>query len=200
MIKPFSLLKALLLGASLTLASFSQATVVTFDDVNSIPAGYNGLNWGNFLTLNGNGYYGGYQNAFVSGTRVAYNASANDASVSGSVFDFNGAFLTAAWNDNLNIQVTGSLAGNTLFTKTVIASTQSSQWFSFNFTGIDTLSFHSFGGTPNAIYAANGWGQHFAMDNFTFNQSTKVPEPSALLLLGLGLLGLAGARVLSKRK
>lgn len=195
----YAFIKAAVLGFSFVVASFANATVVTFDDIanGAVANGYNGLNWDNVYTLNAVNYNpqnSGYFNGLVSGESVAYNAWGDVGLVSGGTFDFNGAFLTAAWNNGLNITVTGFLAGLELYSQTVVVDTTSPTWFNFNFTGIDSLSFNSFGGVDAGL---GGGGNHFAMDNFTFNEAS-VPESSSIFLLGLGLLGLFGARKLRK--
>jgi len=50
---------------------------------------------------------------------------------------------------------------------------------------IVVLRFHSYGGTYNPNYPG-GWGEQFAMDNFTYD-ATVVPAPGAFLLAGIGI-------------
>ena len=79
----------------------------TFDDLvgseNQIPSSYQGFTWNYyFYYLNAPNYSlpSGYKAGMVSPPNVAFNACANDASVSRtSPFEFNGAYFTAAWND-----------------------------------------------------------------------------------------------------
>lgn len=193
-----SFFKAAAVGLGLSLASLAGATVITFDEFGGTAVGtkYDGLSWNNLYTRpGGNHTSGGYSNAVVSGQYTTYNGSADDVVLNSSLFDFNGVFLTAAWNDNLNIAVTGSQSGLVLYSETVVVNTSGPTWFNFNFFGIDNLRFDSFGGTANAAYAQYGQGEHFAMDNFTYNEPRQsVPAPSPLALLTLGLVGLFGAR------
>lgn len=198
MYKMTSFVKATLLSLGLSLAAQGNATVITFDDLPggiNVGSHYAGLSWTNLYTQQGNISSGGYANAVVSGQNATFNPGANDAVVSSSLFDFNGVYLTAAWNDGLNITVTGSQNGQDLYSQTVVVDTSGPTWFSFNFFGIDTLRFDSFGGIANAVFASSGAGEHFSMDNFTYNEVVQsVPESSSLALLALGLLGLLGAR------
>lgn len=167
--------------------------VWTFDELpgtlTPIPNGYGGFTWTNMYYLNATievHSLVGYGAGMVSSPNVAYNVWADPAVVSDSAFDFGGAYLTGAWNDDLNIQVEGYLGANLLYTQTVVVSSTAPTWFDFNYYGIDKLNFSSWGGTPNPDYSQYGEGAHFAMDNFT-----AIPVPGAVLLgtIGVGLVG-----------
>ena len=125
----------------------------------------------------------GYDTGTVSAPFAAFNAFADPAVVSDGVFDFAGAYLTAAWNNGLNIRVQGYLGTTEIYAQTVTVDTTGPTWFDFNYYGIDSLRFSSSGGTNAGL---GGAGEHFAMDNFTV-----VPVPGAALLgiLGLGAVG-----------
>lgn len=182
----------------------SLSATLTFDDISlgseaPIPNGYGGFNWSNMYYLNSASYSiqnSGYVRGTVSGDYVAFNAFANPGDVlaisSGDTFDFNSTYLTAAWNHDLNINVQGYLNGSLVYNQTVVVSDDASTLFNFNYLGIDQLKFVSFGGTDAGT---PGGGEHFVMDNFTYNAQA-VPEPATIGLMGLGLLGF----VLTRRK
>ena len=165
--------------------------VWTFDELSGsgspVPNGYGGFNWSNMYYLNpaGSVYAGsGYRNGMVSSPNVAYNAYGSAAAVSDGVFDFAGAYLTAAWRDGLNITVNGYSGTTLLYTQTVTVNHTGPNWFSFNYYGIDKLEFSSSGGTE--VPGLQGSGSHFAMDDFTV---VPVPGAVALGILGLGAVG-----------
>jgi PEP-CTERM motif-containing protein len=182
-----------------TISAHSQ-TVITFDDLHEtasgsfIANGYQGLSWSNFWCLNGilyptifpfdtNGYYYGV----VSGSNVAFNPSGDPVEIDspGTNFNFLSAYFTGAWNSNLNIEVQGFDGTNLLYDQTVVASATHPTLFTFNYLDVNRLYFDSYGG-ENAGFP-DGSGAQFAMDNFTFDF---IPEPSSLLLAGLGVVTL----------
>lgn len=174
----------------LAIGSVAQATVLTFDDIApvsddyDIHNGYGGFNWSNFNYANGSSRKytrTGYDNGRVSGNYIAYNASGNGAAVSDSIFDFNSAYLIAAWNDGLSVTVKGLKSGATLYSKTVVVDTTQPTLVNFDYFGVDQLQFTSFGGVEPDYLIKTGNGTQFALDNFTFNEkATSVPEPTLL--------------------
>ncbi len=204
--KTKALLLSTLLSLGLSGTISTQAAVITFDDLpatelDAIPDGYYGFNWGASPMVNVSYFHKdllpntGFENGVVSGDYAAFNFLATTSTITGDQFDFNGAYLTAGWNDGLNIEVTGFLHNITLFTKTVVVNTQQAQWFDFNFMGINSLSLRAWGGT--SIDGTEG-NDFFIMDNFTINEPTAVPESSTLILLLLGLGGILVGRKTKK--
>ena len=179
----------------------AQATVITFDDLpettypiywGSIHDGYKSLNWYNFGYLDVNQQnlgITGYQNGVVSNPMVAFNQYGNPGAIySDTAFTFNNAFLTAAWEEELNVSVRGYLNGAEKYFKNVVLSTSAPTNVLFDFQNVDYLSFYSYGGITLTETDQN----HFVMDNIVINEPLSplsVPEPSLVILGTLGFLG-----------
>ncbi len=170
-------------------------TVITFDDIvvpihsgdTNIPDGYHGLDWTNFHVLSppnfgdtSDGYYYG----MVSPPNVAFNGAGNPAEIdaAGTNFNFLSAYLTGAWNSNLNVEVQGFNGTNLVYDETKVVSVTNATLFTFDYLDIDRLYFNSYGG-QDAGLPGGGPGEQFVMDNFMFEF---IPEPSTFLLAALG--------------
>jgi hypothetical protein len=201
----------LLLGGAAALAlciaaSSASAGVITFDNLGDngsgtpIFNGYAGLQWNNFDVLDAVALANqvgptGYSNGIVSSPKVAFNISGTPASFSsGTTFNLDDFYLTAAWSDGLTVQITGLIGGNPVDSATEVIDTSGPTHVMLNWSGIDEVDFVSFGGVQHGHI---GQGSNFALDNLTlaFNGPT-VPEPGtwAMLILGLGMVGFAARR------
>jgi hypothetical protein len=176
--------------ASTTLA-LASPTLITFDDLPEsqntqvIPNGYAGLNWHYFGSLTPTLRYGtqqnGYQAGVVSPDNVAYNRGANTVSISrAGSFDLLSGYLTAAWYDNLQVEVLGYVGSTLTYSNIYAPSATAPTLFNFDYLGVTEVDFSSFGGSVHPDY--NDGGEMFVLDNLTVN----VPEPSTFALGGLG--------------
>lgn len=181
-------------------SGIAEASILTFDDVTTnsyafIQNGYGELNWDNMSVIDGEAYWSttdtGYTGGLISGSYVAYNELSRmaTASVASGTFNFLGAYLSAAWNDGLQIDIKGYNSGSLLYDTTVVVNMNEPIWFDFNFNNIDQLTFNSYGGVNVGVTT----GKHFVMDNLSF----VVPLPPAVYLFGFGLFSLIG---LARRK
>jgi hypothetical protein len=101
-------------------------TLITFDDLGagtctnpitiSSGYGYSHFTWDNFYVLDGIDFCGnpsGFEYGTVSGGSVAYNGGGKKATLSSSKpFILLSANLTAAWFDDLQVEVQGYVSGN----------------------------------------------------------------------------------------
>lgn len=218
-LKKLSLTTAEAILVVLGIQGVGQATVLTFDDIapvsnyGQVPNTYGGFNWSNFYYQNDSSpalSNSGFENGTVSGNYAAFNsglqptATVSEA-IKGSVFNFNSADLTAAWNNGLSVTVEGLNNSSVLYTKTVTLDTTAPTLVNFNFLGVNELRFSSSGGVEPANLVGKGSGTNFVLDNFTYNETPVVPVPEssngaveALVILGLG--GLLTNKKLSSKK
>lgn len=185
-----------LLVSSFFIGTAARAELVTFDDIGQGPIanGYAGLNWNNFYVLDTSSYQpSGYVNGTVSPHNVAYNAYGLEAIAGGSTFTLNSAYLTAAWNDGLQVEVIGLSGVNTLYDNTYTLNTSGPSLITFGYVNVDEVEFISSGGVNHGY---DGSGTHFAMDNLTINGVPDGGSSAALLGGGLALLGVLRRRIL----
>jgi hypothetical protein len=182
------------------------------DPGDPIPNGYQGLNWSLHATNatatlvpatarnvpSGPTSPGllrdsGYPSAVLSGTNVTYpNNCCNGAESLGSFLcaslTLSSLYLGAAWRNDLNVEILGYSSGTLTHSYTAVVGVADPTFFSFGWSDLDTVVFHSFGGT-NAGLSLND-GTHFVLDNLSLDASP-VPAPASLPLLATGLCMMA---------
>lgn len=190
-----------------------QAVVISFDDL--IPdtanggtdltgSGYGGLTWGtssNGTSTGEAGFWSAYDDpSFASahsGSNYAYNAYGADSlffSFAAPV-QFNGAWFALAQGTVEEFQATQIRLRDDLGHLTnwlTLAENGSASFLDAQFQGATTIWVDRLGGTFDFP------GRVFTIDDVTYNQP--VPEPSTMLLLGSGLVGLAARYRLRHRK
>lgn len=200
-------LGAALLALTLSLApSRAAAVLLIFDDIpaavggspqGTIPDGYGGLVWSSAGFIRGSTQHpgSGFENGAVSGSYVAYNEFAAVTVVNGGLFRFQSAYFTAAWNNDLELDVEGYQGGSLLFTlpSPLIVDPTAPTFRAFNWAGIDELRISASGGTNAGL---GGSGAFFAMDDFSFD--VVIPEPSTGLLAAAGVMLLVLRRLLDR--
>ena len=176
--------------ASAGVAIAGNQITITFDDLPMlgelpVPNGYNGFQWSNFYVIDPQLYPSpsGGQNGTISPPNVAFNGLGNPANFSSSgAFDLDSAYLTAVWNDGLQLEVQGFVGATLTYDNNYTVNTTGPLLVNFNFLGVDKINFISSGGTHHIGYS-DGSGTQFAMDNLTVT----VPEPSSLAFVSVGL-------------
>ena len=152
-----------------------------------MPSGYAGIDFTNFYWQDARLGEDGYAYGSASGYFSIYNRFGSPAELHADAFYFEGAHFTAAWNQDLNLTLSGFYQGQLSWKRVIVFDAIQPTWFDLSDTGlVDQINFSSFGGTP---YWSETSQYHFIMDDVTMSP---VPEPATILLLATGLMGLLG--------
>jgi hypothetical protein len=161
-------------ATDMTVAPVDDIVAGTFDDITTdnygaVPNGYLGLNWSGFSLLNAPNYFTqdtGYVRGNTSPDYVVFAYGTGTVSgVDDDEFEFVSTTLTAAWNDNLNIDINGYRDGLLIYETTVIVSDDEPTVFTFNWDDVDEVTFSPYGGTDAGT---PGGGAFLAMDDISF--------------------------------
>ena len=181
----------LVVSVFLLSVSYALAETITFDDLDPVWSqnlplypDYAGLIWTNFSSMcvpaaYPLGYTTGYVTGMVSPEFVVYNDNGGTAEFSSAKpFTFVSAYLTAAWLDGLDITVEGFLDSTLIETTTVKVSPTASQFFTFDYKGVNRVVFTPSGGTQVRGYS--GSGTFFVMDNLEI--ADDAPGPTSITI------------------
>lgn len=131
------------------------------------------MNWGNGWCVNGINYFAnpsGYYAGVTSGSNVVFNGSGAPLTLTkadGGVFTLVQAQITAAWHDNLQVQIEGFNGSTSSGIQTVTLSATAPSLVSFTkASNVDRVVLTSSGGTQHAGYSSTG--TQFAMDDLRF--------------------------------
>jgi hypothetical protein len=151
-----------------TNTSLVASNLITFDDLpnDSVITSYAGLTWDNFTALDGVNYAGpsGYNAGVISTNNVAYGQDGVTSTITNSTsFSLISGYLTAAWYDNLQIEVLGYYQGTLVYSNVYVPSATTPTNFVFNYFNVTEVDFSSSGGTPHAGYGSVG--TQYILDN-----------------------------------
>lgn len=142
-------------------------TLLDFENGGSIPAGYGNFTWTGASELNGATYnpMSGYHVVTCSGSYVIYTSGTITMQKipAGTTFTMNTFLATAAWQDNLNLTMTGQLSSTVIYSQSVLLQVFTISAVTLNWSGIDKVTLTTYAGTPNAN--VTGGGKHVAIDN-----------------------------------
>ncbi|WP_240142571.1 PEP-CTERM sorting domain-containing protein [Nitrosomonas oligotropha] len=200
--------KKILLSAAILAAvstTNANADLITFDDIKvdsfgsvGIPSGYHGFDWHNFYVNNGKSSYPGtgYEHGTVSPSNAAFNGDGDPASISSRFyyFDLESVYITKAWHNGWT-HFEGFIGDTLTYSKDVFSDTITPDLLTFNWAGMTklTMSDGNLSGQTVLDNMAFTFGEPIPIpDPIPDPIPLPVPEPStyAMLLAGLGLLGL----------
>ncbi|CAF2033112.1 unnamed protein product [Rotaria magnacalcarata] len=142
-------------------------TLLDFEAGGSLPVGYGNFTWTGATILNGATYnpMSGYNVVTCSGSYVIYTFGTITMHKipTGTTFSLNSFLATAAWFDNLNLTISGRLSSTVIYSTNIILQVFSITVVNLNWSGIDTMTLTTSGGTKN-VNVTRG-GKHVAIDN-----------------------------------
>jgi len=133
--------------------------VINFEDLdpgyetyNALPAGYAGFTWSGDVYWTTKYYYPGSGYEYGTVGRVCiFTGWAHDIYFNGETFNFDGAYITSAWDSTEQVIVEGWLDGSMVYQETITTHNDQAYWFDFDYEGVDTVRFEPQGSSQIAI-------------------------------------------------
>ncbi|CAF3870028.1 unnamed protein product [Rotaria magnacalcarata] len=154
-------------NGSHNLACSLTETLLDFDAGGSLPVNYGNFTWTGANILDGATYnpMSGYHVVVCSGAYIIFTSGTIKMQKipTGATFTLNSFLATAAWYDNLNLTISGQLSSTVIYSANFILQVFSITVVNLNWSGIDTMTLTTSGGTKNIN--VTGSGKHVAIDN-----------------------------------
>lgn len=167
------------------------ATVLTFDDLpaSTILSTYGGLTWGQdqFQVLNASSVNPLIANGLVSAPNLAQVQSGAGAISSPASFTLSSLYISSPFMIGASITFQG-FNGINLVDSYSTSFSNAATLVTLNWSGIDSVTITSFGGTPDPS-ATRFADNRFELDDVIIN-ATPIPSALPLFAGGLGLIGL----------
>ncbi|CAF1621264.1 unnamed protein product [Rotaria magnacalcarata] len=142
-------------------------TLLDFDAGGSLPVSYGNFTWTGANILDGATYnpMSDYHVVVCSGAYIIFTSGTIKMQKipTGATFTLNSFLATAAWYDNLNLTISGQLSSTVIYSANFILQVFSITVVNLNWSGIDTMTLTTSGGTKNIN--VTGSGKHVAIDN-----------------------------------
>lgn len=187
--------------AQATIVGFDSGITEGYDGEGFVPNGYAGLNWNSFVAVNATpyvaayGYMNGITYGVVSAPAVAIGVTSSSSFSSSAAFSLVNLYMTAVWNNGLNVNIDGYLNGNLVDNYVATLDGTAPLLITLDWGDVDNVVFTPSGGT-NAGFGNSG--VQFAIDNVTIGTPFDAPEPLTLSIFSAGFGGIAFIR--RKRK
>jgi hypothetical protein len=166
-----------------TVLDFENIYTFPSEAYGAMPPGYGGFTWNNRAWWLTQAYF---PNA-VMGNVALYNRRAEPISIAlNGHYSFEGAYITSIHRASIDVGVRGWRDGQLIYDQVITTGNAAPTFFTFGFEHVDTLDFS----------VVSSRAAYFTVDNLTVIPN---PEPSTLMLLGSGIIGLGLWRMRFKR-
>ena len=193
-----NLLACLLIGIVIGSICTANATVITFDPINSnttkvypsyTESGFQFTN--DFVYASAFGSWGSTESNYAGSQALFNNANAGTtfSKVGGGSFTLNSIDLSElsyapSYSGSITVDIIGQLAGGGTVSYAAILDLMF---------GFETFNFGNLFSEVTSVYLKQDTYLFFQFDNVTINESSSpVPEPISMLLFGTGIVGIGG--------
>jgi len=200
--------------AATIVAGAATASTINFNDIDASSGDvildglspYQGYTWTNLSVYTSTPGFPGFNNGIVSPPNAAY--TSGDALgvpiismiTSPAPFNFGGGYFGSGWYDEIDVTVNGLFDRVQRFTQTFTVDTESPRLITLDFSGINEVDIYSSvtASTSDPYGCGPSGCSQITLDDLTLTPASgppvSTPEPSAALLVAVGILAAAIVR------